>query len=266
MPKIIRSCQPNDWTVPPGNLPSLRHPRSPTKLVRRLFSAIRPAGPCGGRQKLAIWVIIVRRNKRIVRCRQGWQARERTKTMKAQVICGSRNPEGQTARALEAFRSGLASAGCESEVSFLPTLKIERCRQCEDTGWGLCRKEGRCVIEDDLHVLVEKLRAAEVVAFATPVYFSDLSESLRAFLDRLRRTCMHEDGKRGLAGKPAIGVCVAGGGGGGAPSCIVSLEKVLARCGFDVVDLVPIRRQNLELKLDVLQTTGAWLARQVGDQ
>ena len=85
--------------------------------------------------------------------------------------------------------------------------------------------------------------------FTTPVYYSDLSESLRAFLDRLRRTCTHKDGKVGIENKPVIGVCVAGGGGGGAPACCVSLEKVLSTCGFSVVDMVPVRRQNLEAKM-----------------
>ena len=180
--------------------------------------------------------------------------------MKAMIICGSRNPEGQTARAAEALRQGLADGGSGAEEVFLPTMRIERCRQCEDNGWGLCRREGRCIIEDDFAGLVAKLKDADMAVFATPVYFSDLSESLRAFLDRLRRTCVNEAGKERLAEKPVVGICVAGGGGGGAPSCTVSLERVLARCGFDVVDVLPVRRQNLEMKLGVLRTTGKWLA------
>jgi len=182
--------------------------------------------------------------------------------MKAFIVSGGRNPKGQTARAAEALLEGLRGAGAAGEIVHLPPLAIERCRQCDDDGWGLCRREGRCVIEDDLAGLVDRLRAADVVAFATPVYFSDLAECLRAMLDRLRRTCMHEAGKRGLAGKPAVGLCVAGGGGGGAPACTVSLERVLATCGFDVVDMVPARRQNLETKLDVLRATGRHLAAQ----
>ena len=90
--------------------------------------------------------------------------------------------------------------------------------------------------------------------------YGDQSESMRALTDRLRRTCMHPAGKAGIEGKPAIGVCVAGGGGGGAPTCTVSLEKVLRTCGFDVVDMVPVRRQNLDMKIRVLQMTGEWLA------
>jgi multimeric flavodoxin WrbA len=179
--------------------------------------------------------------------------------MKTIVISGSRNPEGQTARAISAVRKGLEAHGAQVDTVFLPPLRIERCRQCEDNGWGRCRKEGRCVIEDDFAGLVDKIRRADRVVFATPVYYSDLSESLRAFLDRLRRTCMHKDGKAGIENKPVIGVCVAGGGGGGAPACCVSLEKVLAICGFDVVDMVPVRRQNLDAKLAVLEQTGVRL-------
>lgn len=182
--------------------------------------------------------------------------------MKAVVVLGSRNPEGQTARAARALVQGLSDAGVDVEQVFLPKLQIERCRQCENHGWGLCRKEGRCVIDDDFAAVARKLKEANVAVFAVPVYFSDLSESLRAFLDRLRRTCMNESGKVGIAGTPAVGICVAGGGGGGAPACCVSLEKVLSTAGFDVVDMVPVRRQNLDMKMECLPIVGKWLASQ----
>jgi multimeric flavodoxin WrbA len=181
--------------------------------------------------------------------------------MQTIIIAGSRNPQGQTARAVEAVRSGIAAHGGQVETVFLPPLRIERCRQCEDNGWGLCRKEGRCIIDDDFARLADQIRGANGVVFATPVYYSDLSESLRAFLDRLRRACTHKDGKAGIENKPAVGVCVAGGGGGGAPACCASLEKILATCGFAVVDMVPIRRQNLDAKLPVLESTGRRLAQ-----
>jgi multimeric flavodoxin WrbA len=180
--------------------------------------------------------------------------------MKVMVILGSRNPDGQTARAADALLAGLAHRGGQGERAFLPQMAVERCRQCDERGWGSCRSEGQCVIEDDFASLVDQIRAAEAAVFANPVYFGDLSESMRAFTDRLRRICRHENGREGITDKPAIGICVAGGGGGGAPSCTVSLERVLRTCGFDVVDMVPARRQNLEMKLEVLQTTGRWLA------
>lgn len=141
-------------------------------------------------------------------------------------------------------------------------MSLEHCRQCDASGWGTCRTEGRCVIGDGFDAIVDKIAAADAVAFTNPVYYGDLSESLRAFLDRLRRTCTHETGKSKIAGKKAVGICVAGGGGGGAPFCCFSLEKVLSICGFDVVDMIPARRQNLEMKREVLRTVGKWLAEQ----
>jgi multimeric flavodoxin WrbA len=183
--------------------------------------------------------------------------------MNVAIILGSRNQTGQTTKATEAFEEGLKSAGNQCDQIFLPQLKIERCRQCDDNGWGICRTQGQCVIEDDFQGIVEKIEKSDAVVFATPVYFSDLSESMRAFLDRLRRTCMHESGKKRISEKMAIGICVAGGGGGGAPTCTVSLEKVLNTCGFNILDLIPMRRQNTDLKLAVLNTTGKWLAKYI---
>ena len=180
--------------------------------------------------------------------------------MRAVIISGARNPQGQTAQATSAFVDGLRERGWTSDLIFLPERQIQRCEQCDDDGWGICRTEGRCTIEDDFPSIVEAIGTADLVVFATPVYFGDLSESLRALLDRLRRITRHESAKTALEDKPAVGICVAGGGGGGAPSCAVSLEHALGPCGFDTIDLIPVRRQNLDLKRDVLRTTGRWAA------
>ena len=180
--------------------------------------------------------------------------------MKVLAILGSRDRQGRTARATEALLGGVREAGGEVESVFLTELAVERCRQCDERGWGECREAGRCVIEDDFAGVVERIRSADAVVFGNPVYFSDLSESLKAFLDRLRRITRHEAGKSRVVGKAAVGVCVAGGGGGGAPRCCVLMERTLATCGFDVVDVVPCRRQNLKMKLEVLGTVGGWLA------
>jgi len=179
--------------------------------------------------------------------------------MNVLVISGSRNPQGQTARATDALLQGVRAEGAQGETVLLPLMRIERCRQCEDDGWGICRSEGRCVIEDDFAGIIDKIKAADAVVFATPVYFSDLSESLRALLDRLRRTCVNEAGRDGIEGKPAVGICVAGGGGGGAPECTVRLERILRTCGFDILDLIPVRRQNLEAKSSALADVGRFL-------
>ncbi len=183
------------------------------------------------------------------------------------ILSGSRNREGQTARAINAICRGIASAGGESETVFLTELELERCRQCDSDGWGICRSEGRCIIEDDFASIVEKINSSDLIVFANPVYFGDLSDSMKGFLDRLRRTHFPKlmaagPGRSGIAppqGKPVIGLCYAGGSGNGTTSCCAIMERTLQTCGFDVVDMVPARRQNLEAKLPVLELTGKWL-------
>jgi multimeric flavodoxin WrbA len=191
---------------------------------------------------------------------------EKEQEMTVLMISGSRNPEGQTATAAKAFLKGAGSGGESVESVFLPTLEIERCRQCEDNGWGICRTEGQCIIEDDFAGLVDRIREAKGLVFANPVYYHGLSESLKAFLDRLRRICINENGREGIEGKPAVGICVAGGSGNGAPSCGYSMDKSLGWARLDVVDMVLVRRQNLAMKERVLEETGKWFADLVNEE
>jgi multimeric flavodoxin WrbA len=188
--------------------------------------------------------------------------------MQILVLSGSRNRRGQTGRAIETICRGIANAGGKFEVFFLTELKLERCRQCDDDGWGICRSEQRCIIEDDFALIAGKVKAADALVFATPVYFGDLSESMRGFLDRYRRTRFTTVFRRSPVpgqppvrggGTPAIGYCYAGGSGNGTISCLANLERILQTCGFDVVDMIPARRQNLEMKLPLLEGVGNWL-------
>ncbi len=182
--------------------------------------------------------------------------------MKVLMISGSRNPEGQTARAAQALLTGAEGAGAQVELLYLPELAIERCRQCDANGWGDCRAIGDCVIEDDLDSVLAAMRDADLLALATPVYYGTLSESIRACLDRVRRVCTHKDGRVGILGKPAVGVCVAGGSGGGSYSCAVDLERMLTSIGLDVLAIQPARRQNLDASCEMLERLGAWAVTQ----
>ena len=187
--------------------------------------------------------------------------------MRIVMVSGSRNREGRTARSLQAIGKGAAKAGSDLEYIFLPELNLERCRQCDPDGSGICMREHRCIIEDDFDMIAAKLAAADAVVFAGPVYFLDLSESLRAFMERLRRVKgppkpLPGGGPRAArpGAVPAVGLCLAGSGGGGAITCCQILEKIMLECSFDVVDIIPVRRQNLEFKLPLLELTGEWLA------
>jgi NAD(P)H-dependent FMN reductase len=186
--------------------------------------------------------------------------------MKVLVLSGSRNPKGKTAEAINAILGGVTKAGGESECIFLPAYSIERCRQCAPDGNGRCRVDGQCVIEDDFAAIADKLNRSDVVVFASPVYFFDMSESLRAFLDRYRRVTFiarvvpSAQGFPAVKTKiPAVGLSYAGGSGLGTVECIASLDKALQLCGFDRIDMIPVRRQNLDIKKPALEDIGEWL-------
>ena len=180
--------------------------------------------------------------------------------MKILAIIGSKNNEGQTARAVNALLAGAKAKGADCEELYLTKVRLEHCNQGGKDGWGTCSSKGVCEIKDDFAKVVGKIRESDAVVFATPVYFSDLGESMKAFLDRLRRISVSKTGRESIAGKKAIGICVAGGGGGGAPRCSYLLQETLATCGFDVIDMVPARRQNLDMKVKALKIAGEWLA------
>lgn len=176
------------------------------------------------------------------------------------LFLGSRNPEGRTARAANALMEGIRAGGATVESVRLLDHDIRMCIQRGEDGFGDCLAKGICKMGDDFEPLVQKLRDADLAVFVTPVYWGEISEIMRAFLDRLRRICLHDDGKRGIQGKQAIAVSVAGGGGGGSPHSAETMNRILSHCHMDVLDVVPVRKQNLDLKLDVLRVTGKWLA------
>jgi multimeric flavodoxin WrbA len=184
--------------------------------------------------------------------------------MKVLIISGSRNREGQTARIIKAIQKGIDAGKGESEVIFLIEKNIERCRMCDPDGWGQCRRKGTCIIKDDCPEIIEKVKAADVLVFANPVYFFDLSESMRSFLDRYRRVRfmsgkVQPPGFGMPGGIPAIGICFAGGSGNGTVTCSANLERILQHCGFDVVDMINVRRQNVDIKIPMLEMVGKWL-------
>lgn len=46
------------------------------------------------------------------------------------------------------------------------------------------RKPGRCVIHDDAETIVGKMLTADVIVFATPIYYYEMSGQMKTMLDR----------------------------------------------------------------------------------
>jgi len=81
------------------------------------------------------------------------------------------------------------------------------------------------------------------------VYWGEMSESAKAFTDRLRRCEATRGDASSLAGKPVLAVAAAGGSGGGSITCLASMERWIQHVRARVFDLIPVNRWSREYKL-----------------
>ncbi|MFO8009957.1 MAG: flavodoxin family protein [Dehalococcoidia bacterium] len=99
--------------------------------------------------------------------------------MKIVGIAGSPRRGGNTDILLERSLEGAKSAGAHVEKIVLCEMHIEPCRHCDG-----CLKEGKCVIDDDMQSIYPRLREADVIVIASPMFFMGLTAQTKAMIDR----------------------------------------------------------------------------------
>ncbi len=99
------------------------------------------------------------------------------------VINGSPNAEkGNTEMLLKPFIIGMQNAGAEVETIYLKKYNIKSCNCCRMYCWY--SEPGKCCINDDMNLIYPKLREAEVLVLATPVYIP-LPGKMQDFINRI---------------------------------------------------------------------------------
>ncbi len=93
----------------------------------------------------------------------------------------ARMGEGNTARVLAPFLNGMREAGASVELFYAKKLNVKPCMG-EFHCWY--KKPGACYIEDDMQMLYPKLREADVLVLAMPVYIP-LSGEMQNLVNRL---------------------------------------------------------------------------------
>lgn len=78
-----------------------------------------------------------------------------------------------------AFAKGAEEAGHKVETVSLRDKEIGFCKGCL-----ACQKTGRCVIHDDADAITQKMLNADVLVFATPVYYYEMCGQMKTMLDR----------------------------------------------------------------------------------
>ena len=175
--------------------------------------------------------------------------------MKVLAIQTSPNEDGLTASMAVAALKGAEAAGAETELIHLRKHDIRACLACE-RGWGICREEHRCIIEDDFQAIRERIGAADALVISTPVYFGEPSEVTKSFLDRLRRCEFPLGDESPLHGTPAIVVSAAGGSGGGVVTALEVMERYLRVVGMRPFDLITVTRFSRDHKLAMAEAAG----------
>ena len=100
--------------------------------------------------------------------------------MKVLLINGSPKVKGNTAFALEQMAEVFAAEGIETELIQVGSREIRGC-----TGCGACYKNGKCIFDDLVNEVGEKLKDADSIIVGSPVYYASPNGALISFLDRL---------------------------------------------------------------------------------
>lgn len=96
------------------------------------------------------------------------------------LINGSPNEHGCTYTALKEIADTLSKNDVESEILYLGKKPVAGCIAC-----GKCYQTGRCVFDDNVNKVLEKLDEYNGIVVGSPVYYAGPTGQLCAFLDRL---------------------------------------------------------------------------------
>lgn len=95
------------------------------------------------------------------------------------VISTSLRKGGNSETLAKSFAEGAEQAGHNVEIISLAGKTINFCRGCL-----ACQKTQKCVINDDANETTDKMLKADIIVFATPIYYYEMSGQMKTLLDR----------------------------------------------------------------------------------
>lgn len=174
------------------------------------------------------------------------------------IITASPNRDGLTADCGSAALNGIRSAGGEAQLADLYAEGIRSCQTCGN-GWGVCRKERHCFIDDCLPSLIRRVSDCEGFFMITPVYWGQPSEPMQRFMSRFRRcqNAMLSDKPAAASGKRADLVAAAGGSGNGTITCLAEMEAWCRHVGAIPRERIGVNRFNRGEMLHIIEKAAA---------
>lgn len=109
--------------------------------------------------------------------------------MKVYAINGSPRKNKNTAillqKALDGVKEAAKDKEVETEIINLYDLNYTGCKSCFACKRLGGKNYGKCAINDDIYEILEKISQADGLIFGSPIYFSNITGQLLAFLERL---------------------------------------------------------------------------------
>lgn len=96
------------------------------------------------------------------------------------VVTSSPRKNGNSETLARKFAQGSAFSGNDVQFIAIRDLNLQFC-----TGCMYCKTHDKCVLNDGMNALYHQFENADVIAFATPVYYYAACGQLKTFLDRL---------------------------------------------------------------------------------
>lgn len=125
----------------------------------------------------------------------------------------------------------------DTEMISLRDKRIEYCRGCL-----ACHNVNRCIIEDDVNEIINKLVEADLIIFGVPNYFDNVSGLFKNFVDRLHPLYKSEL----IANKKVIFVYVGGGNEDGTKEELHhSVKGLIKYLKLDVIKEYSYRALNI---------------------
>ncbi len=150
------------------------------------------------------------------------------------VFKGSPREKGNSSLLADQVISGAKASGAQVECYSLHNMDIRPCDACD-----VCQETGVCVLKDDMQAIYPKLRNADAIVIASPIYWFTMSAQTKLFIDRWYAL----DDPRGhpLKGK-RFGILLTYGDedfkSSGAINAIHTFQDVLKYVGGNIIEII----------------------------
>ncbi|MFC1911582.1 flavodoxin family protein [Chloroflexota bacterium] len=185
------------------------------------------------------------------------------------VINGATREDGNTDVIVKKLAEGILTAGLKVRCVTLRELNISDCIGCCQ-----CLRESTCHFQDDMTGLRDAVVAADVLVFASPIYWCEVTALMKTFIDRLY-FYHHKANSSLVAGKKALLLTTLGEKDAAYESevLIEFYKRCLRSLGITILDMLffpeLMEKEDIEQRPDYLEialNTGKKIAASVSNE